>query len=228
MDAEDWLKLVEKKLEIAQCSDHEKVLFVAYQLFGVAIDWWETYRNTHPNAETTNWNEFKARFKTHYVPHDTLKLKKKEFSDLDQGIMMVNEYLNQFIQLSRYATDDVNTDEKKQDMFLKCLNDDIQFQLLNTDYPDFQHLVDKVIIIENKLKDMEKYGKCKMVCHDQHSGSNTRPCVSQPSQFFRASFPSHLLMQGPHLQFQNQHFQFLMQHPNFQMQHPSFLVSHPQ
>jgi hypothetical protein len=41
--------------------------------------------------------------------------------------MTVNEYLNQFIQLSRYATDDVNTDEKKQDMFLKGLNDDIQF-----------------------------------------------------------------------------------------------------
>jgi hypothetical protein len=38
---------------------------------------------------------------------------------------MVNEYLNQFIQLSRYATDNVRTDEKKQDMFLKGLNDEI-------------------------------------------------------------------------------------------------------
>jgi hypothetical protein len=40
---------------------------------------------------------------------------------------MVNEYLNQFIQLSRYTTDDVNTDEMKQDMFLKRVNDEIQF-----------------------------------------------------------------------------------------------------
>jgi hypothetical protein len=47
------------------------------------------------------------------VPHDTLKLKKKEFSDLNQRSMMVNEYLNQFIQLSRYDTDDVSIDEKK-------------------------------------------------------------------------------------------------------------------
>jgi hypothetical protein len=67
------------------------------------------------------------------VPRSTLKLKKKEFSDLNQGSMMVNEYLNQFIQLSRYAADDVGTDEKKQDTFLKGLNDEIQFQLLNTD-----------------------------------------------------------------------------------------------
>jgi hypothetical protein len=33
--------------------------------------------------------------------------------------MTVNKYLNSFIQLSRYATEDINTDEKKQDMFLE-------------------------------------------------------------------------------------------------------------
>jgi hypothetical protein len=47
------------------------------------------------------------------VPRDTLTLKKKEFSNLNQGSMMVNEYLNQFIQLLRYTTDNVSTDEKK-------------------------------------------------------------------------------------------------------------------
>jgi hypothetical protein len=110
---------------------------MAHQLFGTATDWWETYRNTHPNVEAITWNEFKAHFRTHYVPRGTLMLKKKEFSDLNQVSMMVNEYLNQFIQLSRYATDDVSTDEKKQDTFLKGLNDEMQFQLLNTDYPNF-------------------------------------------------------------------------------------------
>jgi hypothetical protein len=45
--------------------------------------------------------------------------------------------------------DDINTDEKK-DMFLNGLNDDIQFQLLNTDYADFQHMVDKAIIVKEE------------------------------------------------------------------------------
>jgi hypothetical protein len=76
--------------------------------------------------------------------------------------MMVNEYLNSFIQLSRYTTEDINTDKKKQDMFLEGLNDAIQFHLLNIDYADFQHIVDKAIIIESKLKEMEKDGKRKM------------------------------------------------------------------
>jgi hypothetical protein len=68
--------------------------------------------------------------------------------------MTVNEYLNSFIQLLRYASKDINADQKKHDMFLNVLKDDIQFQLLNLDYADFQYMVDKTIVIENKIKEM--------------------------------------------------------------------------
>jgi hypothetical protein len=67
----------------------------------------------HANVDTIMWNEFKAHFHTHYVPRGTMKLKTKEFTDPKQGIMIVNEYLNSFVQLSRYALDNINTDEKK-------------------------------------------------------------------------------------------------------------------
>jgi hypothetical protein len=178
MEAEDWLKGVENKLVIAQCTNHEKVFFAAHQLFGTAANWWETYCNTHADVDSITWNEFKAHFRNHYVPRGTMKLKKKEFTDLKQGGMTVNEYLNSFIQLSRYAPDDINTNEKKHDMFLNGLNDDIQFQLLNTYYADFQHVVDKAIVIENKIKEIEKDGKRKVSFHGQPSGSNVRPRFS--------------------------------------------------
>jgi hypothetical protein len=105
---------------------------------------------------------------------------KKEFADLRQGSMSVNEYLNSFNQLARYAPDDVNTDEKKQDMFLNGFNDDIQFQLLDMDYTDFQHMVDKVVVIENKIKEMQKDDKRKVSFHGQPSESNIRPNFLQP------------------------------------------------
>jgi hypothetical protein len=113
MEAKDWLKGVEKKLVIIQCTDYEKVLFAAHQLFGTVANWWETYCNTHADVDSITWNEFKAHFCNHYVPCGTMKLKKKEFTNLRQGSMTVNEYLNSFIQLSRYATEDINTDKKK-------------------------------------------------------------------------------------------------------------------
>jgi hypothetical protein len=144
-----------------------------------------TYCSTHADVDSIMWNEFKARFRNHYVPHGTIKLKKKEFTNLRQGSMTVNEYLNSFIQLSRYATKGINTDKKKQDMFLEGLNDDIQFQLLNTDYVDFQHMIDRPIVIESKLREMEKDGKRKMSFCGQSSGSNVRPRFSQPNQFFK-------------------------------------------
>jgi hypothetical protein len=82
MDVEDWLKGVEKKLMITQCTDREKVLLAAHQLYGIAANWWETYCNTHMNVDTITWYEFKAHFRTHYVPRGTMKLKRKEFADL--------------------------------------------------------------------------------------------------------------------------------------------------
>jgi hypothetical protein len=117
---------------IAQCTDREEDLFAMHQLFGTVANWWETYCNTHVDVDSIMWIEFKAYFHNHYVPRGTMNLKKKEFTDLKLGGMTVNECLNPFIQFSRYATKDINTNEKKHDMFLEGLNDDIQFQLLDT------------------------------------------------------------------------------------------------
>jgi hypothetical protein len=89
MEVEDWLKSIEKKLEIVQCTDREKVLFTKHQLFGTVADWWETYCNSHPNVGAITWNEFKARFRTHYIPRGTLKLKKNKFFELQLGGMTV-------------------------------------------------------------------------------------------------------------------------------------------
>jgi hypothetical protein len=114
--------------------------------------------------------------------------------------MTVNEYLNSFIQLSRYAPDDIKTDEKQQDVFQNGLNVDIQFQLLNTDYADFQHMVDKAIVIENKIREMENDGKRKVPFSGQSSGSNVRPRFTQPNQFYKPPQMNRppMLVQVPH------------------------------
>jgi hypothetical protein len=108
-------------------------------------------------------------------------------------------------------------------MFLNGLNDDIQFQLLNTDYTDFQHMVDKFIVIENKIKEMEKGGKRKVSFHGQPSGSNVRPRLSQPNQFFKSP-----QMNRPPMPVQVPHPQFPTQRPNFQAQCLSFQMQRPQ
>jgi hypothetical protein len=46
-------------------------------------------------------------------------------------------------------------------------------------------MVDKAIVIENKIKEMEKDGKRNVSFHGQPSGSNVRPLFSQPNQFLK-------------------------------------------
>jgi hypothetical protein len=77
----------------------------------------------HEEPKSINWSEFRAAFGAHHVPQGVIKMKKKEFQDLKQGSMFVNEYVTRFTQLSRYAPHEVDTNKKKQECFLKGLND---------------------------------------------------------------------------------------------------------
>jgi hypothetical protein len=128
MDADDWLKSIEKKLQVVQCNNHEKVLLASHQLFDPAVDWWDAYVKAHEEPESINWPEFRSAFCANHVPQGVIKLK-KEFQDLKQGSMSVNEYVTKFTQQSRYAPHEVNTDEKKHECFLNGMNDGLAYAL---------------------------------------------------------------------------------------------------
>jgi hypothetical protein len=71
-------------------------------------------------------------------------------------------------------------------------------------------VVDKAIVIENKIKEMEKDVKRKVSFHGQPSGSNVRPRFSQPNQFFKPPQMNQMQMA------------MQMQCPQFQMQWPQY------
>jgi hypothetical protein len=79
MDAKDSLKTIEKKLQVVQCNNREKVLLASHQLTGPATDWWDAYVEAHEERDTINWNAFKMAFQSHHVPQGVIKIEKKEF-----------------------------------------------------------------------------------------------------------------------------------------------------
>jgi hypothetical protein len=149
MDADDWLKTVERKLQVVQCNNREKVLLASHQLIGPTTDWWDAYVEAHEDPDTINWNEFKMAFRSHHVPQGVIKFK-KEFQDLKQGSMMVSEYVTHFKQLSRYAPNDVDTDEKKQECFLDGLDDGLAYALEARNFENFQTMIDKALVLKNR------------------------------------------------------------------------------
>jgi hypothetical protein len=92
--------------------------------------------------------------------------------------MSVNEYITKFTQLSRYAPYKINTDEKKQEYFLNGLNDGLAYALEAQDFENFQGMVNKTLVLENRRCMMEH--KRKLVRQHQPD-SSSRPRVATPS-----------------------------------------------
>jgi hypothetical protein len=76
--------------------------------------------------DQVTWEEFKLAFREHYVPEEVLQMKLEEFIRLKQGGDTVMQYLNKFNHLSQYAINQVDTDLKKNNCFMRGLNDGLQ------------------------------------------------------------------------------------------------------
>jgi hypothetical protein len=83
MYADDWLKTIEKKLQVVHCNNREMVLFISHEFEGPTSDWWDAYVDAHEQPDSINWQEFRTAFCPHHIPQDIIKMKKKEFQDMD-------------------------------------------------------------------------------------------------------------------------------------------------
>ena len=126
LEADEWIRVIEQKFGLLRCSETQKPLFAAQQLHGPASTWWGNFVAVQPANHQVTWEEFKVAFREHYIPEGVLHMKQEEFMKLKQGGDTVNQYLNKFNHLSQYAIDQVNTDLKKRNCFMRGLNDRLQ------------------------------------------------------------------------------------------------------
>jgi len=172
MEADDWIRAVEKQHNIAQCDDQQKVLYASGQLQGAARTWWESYQSARPNnAPPITWYEFARDFKARHIPAGAIELKQEDFRSLKMGQMSVSEYHDKFAQLSRYAPNEVRQDADKQRLFLKGVYYDLRLQLAGHKYDNFKDLVNRAIVLDNMRTEQDKKRKLK----GQGLGSSSRP-----------------------------------------------------
>jgi hypothetical protein len=97
LQADDWLKSIEKMPNISQCTNREKVLYALGRLIGPAADWWDAYYVAHAAVDTISLAEFSTNFRNYHIHAGLMKIKKKKFLSLKQGGMLVREYKDKFI-----------------------------------------------------------------------------------------------------------------------------------
>jgi hypothetical protein len=90
----------------------------------------------------------------------------------------VTEYRDRFIELSRYAPEEVAHDPKKQERFMEGLAGPLRYQLTSHTFPSFQHLLNKAITLEAmriELRDLKRKATTSV-----QFGSSTRPRFIPP------------------------------------------------
>jgi hypothetical protein len=165
LDADDWLRAILRELEHFNCEDRDKVLLAAHQQTGTALAWWENYCAAAKDPSAITWDEFVEEFCRYHIPEATLKRKADEFRELRQANMSVEEYTYQFIELARYAPEEVDKDSKKQEMFKKELTPELRTLLTPQIYPDFNTLMNMAILTERARAEEKKENKRKFMEH---------------------------------------------------------------
>ncbi|XP_071678247.1 uncharacterized protein [Lolium perenne] len=159
LDADDWLRTIERKFNVLHVPPGERVNFATYQLEGAAGSWWEGFLALQAPGHDVTWEEFVTAFHAAYIPKTVMDIKRREFLDFSQGKLDVETYGCEFTHLSRYAPRDVVDDADKQDLFRKGLNPELCYEMLPFTFQSFQDLHNRALLMENGRKDMEKSKK---------------------------------------------------------------------
>jgi hypothetical protein len=154
---------MESKFGLLRCIEVQKTLFAAQQLRGDASAWWANYTSTRPTDYQLSWVEFCNAFRAYYIPAGVMRKKHQEFKDLKQGGRSVHDYSKQFNHLAQYAPDQVETGEKKKDLFMIGLSTKIkEWMVLNTGetFPEF---FSNVMIADDAIRAHKETMKRKVV-----------------------------------------------------------------
>ncbi|KAK1629507.1 hypothetical protein QYE76_003822 [Lolium multiflorum] len=172
MDAEDWLMDTERKLNTVGCNDQEKVRYATHLLCGPAASWWDNIVAVYPAEKVFTWEEFKRKFRESNVPESIVELKRREFESLEQKDNAILTYVREFSKLSRYAVEEVNTEDKKRKRFLRGLSPQFKVQLRMMRATEFQELVDAAITLEDDFKQLQEEKRKKAKFEPKKFGSN--------------------------------------------------------
>src|SRR4051812_602323 len=172
MDADDWLHDITHELDSAGVDPTDYVTFAAYHLKGPAARWWSTHKRSSTAGEVITWEDFQLAFRARYIPQGIIDRKQEEFRNLTQGNMTVEAYQREFVNLSRYAEDEVTTDARKQQKFRHGLNPDLKLALAVHDFANFATMVNKDISVETAQ--MEHKDSLKRHCDIGSSSGATQ------------------------------------------------------
>jgi hypothetical protein len=106
-----------------------------------------------------------------------MELKRREFKNLEQKDKAIPMYVREFSGLSRYAAEEVSTEDKRKKRFMRGLNPNFKMQLRMLRATEFQELVDAAITLEDDFKHVQEE-KCKKAKFEPKKFVRNKPNTS--------------------------------------------------
>ncbi|GJN36973.1 hypothetical protein PR202_gb25882 [Eleusine coracana subsp. coracana] len=119
-----------------------------------------------------------------------MQRKFEEFMDLKQGGRDVLQYFEAFNHLAQYATEYVNTEDKKRHAFLRGMNATIKEHLTWQTTGTYNDLVNAAIVQEGAMRQVEEEDRKRKAPASAFAAPQVKHCLIYTSptvQRFRAS-----------------------------------------
>src|ERR1044072_2501365 len=193
LEADDWLRSIERKLDTAHIAPDDRVVFAVYFLEGAAYQWWGNYVAMQPDGHVVTWHEFCVAFRWYHILDEFMERKKEEFCNLSQGEMPIHEYVREFNHLARYAQDEITTDARKQARFRKGLSPILLHDLDRIEFATFEDLVNRSFRAEHGNEIFEESRKHAL----EHAPSSSSAPRKRRIWIPTSVIPQNLLQRPP-------------------------------
>ncbi|XP_041011309.1 uncharacterized protein LOC121255087 [Juglans microcarpa x Juglans regia] len=161
MDAESWIEQLEQIFEALYCIDDQKVTYAAFNLTDAANKWWKSTRALLQmelgDGVPITWECFRKIFLERFFPQTLCESRARQFADLTQGTMTVDQYATKFMELSHFASYLIPNEEKKAEKFERDLNRRIRERVHMLRIRSFTELVTRATIAEEDIQESIDY-----------------------------------------------------------------------
>ncbi|XP_075494760.1 uncharacterized protein LOC142532327 [Primulina tabacum] len=160
MVALEWVKAVEAIYDYLQFQDIDRVSCAIFLLTKTARTWWDATK-IPVNVSALKWQKFKDLFYDKYFPRDVRSQKVKEFLELKQGNMSMQEYILKFEEGCQFAPYLASNDIEKGEHFLRGVWAEIKRDVRMSKAASYKEIVEKARMAEQDEKEIERERQLK-------------------------------------------------------------------
>ncbi|KAJ9536336.1 hypothetical protein OSB04_un000487 [Centaurea solstitialis] len=143
IDADHWIRHVEKIFNVLEVPDQYKVRLATYKFEKEANNWWEACVQTDPSVRNLSWDDFKHLFFKQYFTSADRDAYVREYATIQQGEdETVSDYMARFLKFSRFAASTAGTQIQQADKFKWTLNSRYKDRLLNHHFSTVSEVAD--------------------------------------------------------------------------------------